>query len=137
MSVRTTVIRLLAITASAWAISGAAQAEIVPGGQGERLERLRQMSPEDRQRALADYRNLPPEQQAEKRRDLRESFAALTPEQRQQMRQQMREHWQQMPPEERRQMREQRQAQREDRQQLREQRSFQREERPQRGWRGR
>lgn len=142
MSIRTTLIRLLAVMASAWAICGVAQAEISQGNLGERLERLRQMSPDERQRVQAEWKSLAPEQQLEKRRELGSHLAAMTPEQRQQMRQQMREHWQQAPPDgERRQWREQRQLQRDERQQWREQRPLPREDRPQRGdgrgWRGR
>lgn len=138
MSIRTTMIQLLAVTASAWALSGAAHAEY---GSGLAGDRFRQVSSDDRQRLQGDWRSLSAEQQAEKRREIGEKLAAMTPEQRQQMRQQMRDHWQQMPPEERRQFREQRQQQREEQYIQREERQQFRQERPIQGngggWHGR
>ena len=116
MTIKTTLIRLLAVTASAWAMSGAAYAEIMREPVGSLIERMQTMSPQERQRLQEEWRNLPPEQQAEKRREIHEHLSALSPEQRQQMRQQMREHWQQKPPEERR---EQRQRWQEERRQVR------------------
>jgi hypothetical protein len=100
MMIRNTLVRLLAVTASAWAIGGVAHAEIGRFATGPFPEQTdgRIAGPEFAQR---DWRALSPEQKVQRRQEIHERLAALTPEQRQQMRQQMREHWRQAPPDQR------------------------------------
>ena len=123
MSVKHSLIRLLAVTASAWAIGGAAMVGNIHQPASELLARLPVMSAEERKSLHQEWQTLSPEQQAEKKREMREHLAAMTPEQRQQMRQQMREHWQQMPQEQRY---EQRQQWQDERRKVREDRGQQR-----------
>ncbi len=130
MTVRTSIIRLLAVTASAWAIASPAQADMGRRG-GERAEQAVVLG---QPLSRVDWRNLSPDQRVEKRREFSDGMAALTPEQRQQMRQQMREHWQQAPPEQRAAERRQGAPGVDERRQLREERQNQREERRQQGW---
>ncbi|MGE5386909.1 MAG: hypothetical protein ACM3SV_13590 [Betaproteobacteria bacterium] len=130
MTVRTSIIRLLAVTASAWAIATPVEADM-----GRRaVDRLDRGMVASQFLSRVDWRNLPPDQRVEKRREFSDGMAALTPEQRQQMRQQMREHWQQVPPEQRAGERRQGQQGADERRQLREERQNQREERRQQGW---
>lgn len=132
MTIRTTIVRMLAVTASAWAIGGNAYAEIARFSAGEQ----RGWQGDGRNAQVAEqwveWRAAPGRPRAEQER-----LAGLSPEQRQQMRQQMREHWQQMPQDQRdRQGQQQRwQNPPEDRRQFREERREIREERnQQRGW---
>lgn len=91
MSVRKSVIRILATGIAGFALAGFAHA-------GKEMSHPPMLESQALERSLAFHADDFPPESWQKPRAVRVQLAGLNPEQREQMRQQMRQHWQQTPP---------------------------------------